>query len=499
MKLPKSYYNWTSVIGTALAAICFFLILFFLAITLVFNEGDSYSGLFAYIVLPAFLILGLLLIPIGMGVKHRRDRKMEEEAGPDWPVVDLNDTRQRNAFAIFIITSIVFLLLSAVGSYEAFHYSESVEFCGTLCHKVMEPENVAYHNSPHARVACVECHVGSGANWYVKSKLSGLYQVYSVTFKKYPQPIHTPIKNLRPARETCEECHWPEKFTPYLSRYEKFFLTDEQNTEWDINLNVKIGSKYSARGLQEGVHWHINPDVKVEYISTDEKREQIPWVRLTNSKTGEVIEYEDEWNPLVRDDSIEYEVRTMDCMDCHNRPSHDYLSPSNFIDSRLASGEIPVELPEIKRLAMEILHAPYQDMDSALMVIEEQVKGFYADNYPDIAEEKASLVDQAIAGMKAGFEENIFPFMQVRWDVYPNHIGHLETAGCARCHDDRHVSVNSDMISRDCNLCHTITAQGPVGSMEYANVNDSLQFKHPVDIDEMWKEMLCMDCHSALY
>ena len=499
MKLPKNYYNWTSIIGTVIAAICFFLVLFFLMITLIFNEGDSYSGLFAYIVLPFFLIIGLILIPIGMRAKAIRDKKKEVSESMEWPVVNLNDKRQRNAFAIFIITSIVFLLLSAVGSYEAFHYTESTEFCGTLCHDVMEPENVAYHNSPHARVGCVECHVGSGANWYVKSKLSGLYQVYSVIFKKYPTPIETPVKNLRPARETCEKCHWPEKFTPHLSRFEKYYLADETNTEWDINLRVKIGSQYSARGFEEGVHWHINPDVNIEYIASDEKREVIPWVKLTNTKTGEVIEFENEEEPLIRDDSIDYVVRTMDCMDCHNRPSHDYKSPSNFIDRRLASGEISSELPEIKRIAMEILHGTFSDKDSALNYIDEQVSAFYADNYPDLYSEKSELISQAIIGIQEGFSENIFPFMQVRWDVYPNHIGHLESIGCSRCHDNKHLSSEGRTISRDCNLCHTIASQGTPGAMEYGSALDSLEFKHPVDIDEMWKEFMCVECHQSLY
>ncbi|MCK5134486.1 MAG: NapC/NirT family cytochrome c [Bacteroidales bacterium] len=344
MKLPKSYYNWTSLIGTAVAAISFFLILFFLAITFIFNEGSSYAGLFAYIILPGFLVLGLILIPIGMRARSRRDRRRQEVMKTVWPVVDLNDRRHRNAFTIFVICTVVFLLASAVGSYEAFHYTESTEFCGTMCHTVMEPEYVAYQNSPHARVSCVECHVGSGADWYVKSKLSGLYQVYSVAFKKYPRPIPTPVHSLRPARETCEQCHWPEKFTPHLSRSEKYFLTDSSNTEWDINLQIKIGSQYSALGLQEGVHWHINPDVRIEYVATDEKREFIPWVRMTNLETGEVTEYLDDDEVFYTDSLENYTIRNMDCMDCHNRPSHEYKSPSNYVDQMLASGEIPSEL-----------------------------------------------------------------------------------------------------------------------------------------------------------
>ena len=499
MKLPSSYYNWTSLIGTALAAISFFLILFFLAIALIFNEGSSYAGLFSYIILPGFLLLGLILIPIGMRAKHRRELKQKEEMKTKWPVVDLNDKRHRNAFSIFVISTVIFLLASAVGSYEAFHYTESTEFCGTVCHQVMEPVYTAYQNSPHARVACVECHVGSGASWYVKSKLSGLYQVYSVTFNKYPRPIPTPIENLRPARETCEECHWPEKFTPYLSRAEKYFLTDSSNTEWDINLRVKIGARYSALGLQEGIHWHINPDVRVEYVALDEKREYIPWVRLTHLETGEVVEYYDEDEIFNADSLDNHEIRVMDCMDCHNRPSHDYRSPSNYVDRLMVAGEIPDRLPEVKGVAMDLLHRNYQDRDTALMTIEQEVLDHYRENYPGIYNRDPRMITSAIEGLQRGFSRNHFPYMRVRWDVYPNHIGHLESSGCARCHDDMHLSENGANISRDCNLCHTITAQGPRGNVQVGTIHDSLEFRHPVNIDRVWEDYLCVDCHLALY
>ena len=498
MKLPQSYYNWTSVIGTVIAAINLFLIFFFIIISVVFDQGGSYTGLFAYLVLPLFLIFGLLLIPIGMVTKMKRDKRKKTETKRRWPLVDLNNRAHRNAFLVFVTTTTLFLLLSAVGSYEIFHYTESTEFCGLLCHSVMEPEYTTYHNSAHARVACVDCHVGSGADWYVRSKLSGLYQVYSVIFKKYPQPIETPLANLRPARETCEQCHWPEKFTPHFNRFEKYFLADEQNSEWDISLQMKIGSPYSARGLEEGIHWHIHKDVKVEYIAADETREYISWVRFTNTKTGEVTVYEDQDYPLEGDIS-EHEIRTMDCMDCHNRPSHSYLSPSNFVDRGLGSGIIPSQLPEIKKVAMDILLVNFEYLDSALMYVNDEVSLFYSENYPEISEQNPELIESAILGIQNGLKNNIFPFMKVRWVVYPNHIGHLESKGCSRCHDNLHVTATGRTIPRDCNLCHTITAQGNPGNLETGSIYDSLEFKHPVNIDEAWREYLCVECHLYLY
>ena len=293
MKLPRSFHNWTSLSGAIIALIALFMVGFLVVIS-AYGEGSSYLGLVIYILLPSVMVIGLIMIPIGMMVHNRRLKRTGQVQEKKWPYIDLNYHRHRNAFLIFTFGTLVFLLASAVGSYEAFHYTESVEFCGTLCHQAMEPEYVAYQNSPHARVSCVECHVGSGASWYVKSKMSGLYQVYAVLTNIYPRPITTPIKNLRPARETCEECHWPEKFYNRSLRIEKHYLADEANTEWDIALQMKIGSSYSALGLKEGIHWHINPDVKIEYMASPQThRDTIPWVKLTNLTSGEETIYQD--------------------------------------------------------------------------------------------------------------------------------------------------------------------------------------------------------------
>ncbi len=215
MKLPRSYYNMVSFIGSAIAVVSLSFILLFFVVAMLFQDTSSYLGIFMYIILPVFLFIGLILIPIGMTIEVRRRKKRElKYIEKGWPIIDLNVSSYRNAIVIFGMGTFFFIFLTALGSYEAFHYTESVEFCGTLCHEVMEPEHIAYNNSPHARVKCVECHVGEGASWYMRSKLSGLRQVYGVLTNDFSRPIGVPIHNLRPARETCEKCHWPEKFMP---------------------------------------------------------------------------------------------------------------------------------------------------------------------------------------------------------------------------------------------------------------------------------------------
>lgn len=498
MKLPASANNKLTIIGSIISVSSLLLIIVLFVVSTFIVEGSPYLGIFDLMILPGVLIFGLILIPLGMYLKVRRSRLRKEEISPKWLVIDLNDTRQRNALFVFVIGTILFFILSGIGSYEAYHFTESVEFCGLTCHKVMEPEYTAYQRSTHARVACAECHVGSGANWYVKSKLSGLYQVYSVIFHKYPHPIPTPITSLRPARETCEKCHWPQKFYPNKLVNEKHYLADEKNTEWDIDLRVKIGASHSSQGLTEGIHWHINPNVRIEYKSTPD-RETIPWVRYINLATHDTTVYKDTKDTTDEKTITASVSRLMDCMDCHNRPSHNYLTPQRFIDNAMATGEISPALPEIKSVTMKIFNDTYSTVDTAEQVIRSTIKAFYKEKYPYITMLKANLVDQAINGAIKGYKQNIFPYMKASWDAYPDHIGHIEFNGCFRCHNNMHTSPKGKTISKDCNLCHSIMLQGKSDSLQVSAFNQSLEFKHPVDIKDSWKVNLCTECHRNLY
>lgn len=495
MKLPKSASNWISITGFIFAINSLILILVLFVHSLITDHQNPYNGIITYIVLPVILVIGLLMIPLGMFI----NRKKTHDPDKRWPLLDLNQPKQRQKFVAISIFTFLFLIVSAMGSYEAFNYTESVEFCGKVCHQVMEPEYVTYLNSPHARVHCVECHVGEGAGWYVRSKLSGLYQVYSVLFNKYPRPIETPIHNLRPARETCERCHWPEKFYSRKLRSHRAYLTDSLNTEWNCSFLVKIGPAYSPMGLTEGIHWHINNDVKIEYIASTRDRESIPWVKYTNLKTGEVQIFQDPENQLDAKAVDTLEHRFMDCMDCHNRPSHSYKSAIEFVDNAMITGDVPKDLPFIKLAAMNVLKGPFTDNDTAKMYIRDSITNFYRIGYPALFTEKRPQIDQAIDGILHAFSLNVFPYMRASAKNYLNHIGHLESDGCFRCHSDRHVNEKGKVISKDCNMCHTFIAQGPTGKVVYATIDSVMEFIHPVDVKDNWKTYFCTECHKELY
>ena len=498
MKFIPTGRNWITIIGLLIASINLLLIILLFLISTIFNKNDTNLGLFIYIILPGFLLLGLIMIPAGVLISRRRITSTREEK-KRLPAIDLNNPRHRKAFIAFTAATLIILFLSTYGSFEAYHLTESVEFCGTLCHKVMEPEYTAYQNSPHANVACVDCHVGSGASWYVKSKISGLHQVYAVVAKTYPSPIETPLHDLRPARETCEKCHWPQKFYARNLQTNRYYLTDSLNSEWNIILQMKIGPEFSDLGFTEGIHWHINPDVNIEYISENDKRELITYVKYTNKATGEITVYKNS-EIEVSDSTISASsARTMDCIDCHNRPSHKYISPPVYFDKAMLTNEVSQDIPFIKRTAMGILRNTFTGTDTALMQIKERIVNYYKSDFGDFFEKNYAIIDQSVASLQKAFSQNSFPGMKVTYDVYPDHIGHLESEGCFRCHNDTFISENGRKITRDCNLCHTIIGQGNRELMQYSNIKDTLEFHHPVDIGTAWKEANCSECHKYLY
>ena len=491
--VPGLFRNAISLVGAALAVVSVANILFLIFVEYISSRPSPYIGIFAYMILPAFLVLGLLLIPIGMLLERRR-RRTRAPSIPRFPRIDLNDPRQRSGFAMFVSFTIVFVALSAVGSYRAYEFTDSVQFCGQLCHVVMNPEYTAYLQSPHARVRCVDCHVGPGAGWYVRSKLSGAYQVYSVTFHKYPKPIQSPVENLRPAQETCEQCHWPRKFYGAQLKVFYHYGSDEKNTPRQIRMLINTGGGDPATGAPSGIHWHMNISNEITYIARDKKRQDIPWVQVKDMQ-GRVTVYQSKDNPLKPDEIAKMTKRRMDCVDCHNRPTHIYVPPDRSVDESLLARRLDSGLPFIKQQAVEALVGDYKSTDEAKQAIATKLENYYQQKYPDVYQGKQLEVRAAIKEVQRIFSVSIFPEMKVDWRVHPNNIGHFMSAGCFRCHDGNHVSPENKTVTKQCDVCHTVIGEEMSGQPVIGSAA-GIAFKHPVDIGDV-TQVNCSDCHNG--
>ncbi len=415
---------------------------------------SPYIGIFTFLVFPAFFALGALLVALGRYRARRRvvgDGTRPLHPFPQW---DLNQPADRARFLVVTAGGTLLLLVVATLSYRGVEFTESVTFCGKTCHTVMQPEHTAYLASPHARVSCVDCHIGPGADWYVRSKLSGLRQVWAVTTGDYSRPIATPIHNLRPARETCEQCHWPEKFHGDKVLVKRHYAEDEANTEIVNALVLKVGGGGAESGFAEGIHWHVN--LEVDYLA-DEKREEILWVRARRPD-GQTTEYIKDGAELPADFLTTREIRRMDCLDCHNRPTHTFEDPAEALDVAIASGRIDAGLPFIKREALAAIRAEFSDQAQAEREIPARLAAFYAEQLPAGGEAVTSAVQAAAAVAMEIYARNVFPKMKVTWGTYPNHIGHERSPGCFRCHDEEHSSEAGETISQDCDTCHTLLA-----------------------------------------
>jgi nitrate/TMAO reductase-like tetraheme cytochrome c subunit len=443
------------ILGAALTTVSGILILGLAAAAIQGFVGSPYIGIAAFLVLPAFFILGLLLIPLGGWLARRRARIASErgEEIPHLPVIDFNDDLTRRRVLVFAVLTALNVLILGVAGYKGLQVMDSVDFCGS-CHSVMDPEVTAYRRSPHARVSCVECHIGEGASWFVKSKLSGAWQLISVTFDLYQRPIPVPIQNLRPARETCEECHWPSKFTGDRLRVTTSYAEDEPNTEKKTVALLHVGGGQSATGPIKGIHAHVAQGVHIRYLS-DANRNAISTVEATWAD-GKTVLFRTKDSPASLPSAEAW--RTMDCVDCHNRPTHRYREPGPEIDQAIQAHRIDVALPWIKREGLKAIQAIYPDQAAARAGIEKQITDFYRKLDAAAFPAREASVTAAAKALGDIYSWNVWPSMKITWGTYPSFLGHDQAPGCFRCHDGDHVDPAGKAISQDCGLCHSLLA-----------------------------------------
>lgn len=490
-KAPTLFRNYISFAGALIVAASLASIILLFLIELTKAADNPYLGIVTYVILPTFLILGLVIVFAGMLFERRRRRLRPDSEIAAYPKIDLNDPRQRRIAFSLVAVSFVFIFMSAFGSYRAYEYSESVEFCGETCHSVMKPEFVAFRATSHARIRCVDCHVGSGAQSYARAKLNGAHQLYSLAFNKYSKPIHTPVQNMRPANETCEQCHWPSKFYGAQMKTFNHYAYDEQNSLRQTRMLINVGGGDQGGGPIAGIHWHMNLANEVSYIATDSHRQVIPWVRVKD-RQGNVTEYYDRTRRLSAEQISTLEKRRMDCIDCHNRPAHTYLPPDVAVDQSIAAGRLDPSLPYLKRQAIASLNQPYTTEDEAVKAIGTSLDAFYRTSYAEVYRQKGDAVKGAISETQRIYRTYFFPEMKTNWETHPNNIGHLYSSGCFRCHDGEHVSDTGKVISNNCNVCHTVISD----SARPATVLKPLFVQHPVDLGSL-ADRKCESCHKA--
>ena len=495
---PKHAPLWNNVVtisGMFLAVVALILVTTFGLFSIVSPRNNPYVDVAGYLVLPGALVCGLFLMPVGVLFKSWRIRRRDptQRLAFQIPRIDLSDPMQRRVVKVVVAATFVMLPVIGVSSYHGYHYTDSTDFCAKACHAVMAPQATAYAHSAHARVACAECHVGSGASWFIKSKLSGTRQILAILNDSYSRPIPPAITSLRPSRDTCEQCHWPEKFFGAQLKVIEHYLPDEENSRRQVRMLIKTGGGASPTGRAEGIHKHMTLEGQIEYIATDERLQTIPWVKWTTI-TGQELIYRSDGRPSS-DPKPEGETRRLDCMDCHNRPAHKFCPPQESVDRHLAAGRIETTLPFIKREAVNALIQEYDSVETAEARIGTAIEEFYRKHYPDIAETRRASIHQAVDVVREIYRRSFFPDMKVDWRTYPDNIGHLISPGCFRCHAGDHVNQHGESISHGCDICHDFLTpvDGETGTASFSQG----EFVHSYDLAGPHADLQCHLCHTG--
>jgi nitrate/TMAO reductase-like tetraheme cytochrome c subunit/mono/diheme cytochrome c family protein len=391
----------------------------------------------------------------------------------------------------------VLTLLLLSGGVYTWEYTNSPDFCGNTCH-TMPPEYTSYLTSPHARIDCVDCHLGKGfIATRITRKAGDLKHVYKTAFRNYEFPIRA--DDLRPARETCELCHFPEKFSDDSLREVKRFISDEENTPVSTYLTLKTGGGSKREGLGRGIHWHIeNP---VSYLALDPEEQDIPYVKTIDGdgNTIEYIDLEADFNP---EDIDPAELKEMDCITCHNRITHLVPTPEDTVDQLIGHNVISTDIPEIRRKALEVYSQVFDTTEKGLNHIA-GLEGYYSTYYPEYYASNQAEIEAAIIALQDAYQAGVYPEQNSDWTTHPNNIGHKDSPGCFRCHDGKHLNSEEGAIRLECNICHSIpVVAGPFDFVANLEINRGPEPQS--HLNENWISMhnqafddSCANCHTT--
>lgn len=463
--LPRLWSNWITLLGTVVVSAAAVTILAALAIDLTSSGLNTYAAAILFLVIPGLMLLGLTLIPIGLW-RERAHRRAGKGASTDPESVEQafaramqsQVVRRRVGFVLFL--TVMNVLIFSTVTYRAVTFMETPEFCGTTCHKVMQPEYDAYNQSPHSRVACVACHIGSGAPSMIQAKLSGLRQVWGVATGHFHRPIETPVHNLRSARETCANCHQPNRQSGTRLGFRVHFKPDETNTPQVTAMMFHLGGEDRVTGEWTGIHSHSGTRFQIRYEVLDADRDEIG--KIQKVEGDKVVK---EWLPAKASGAVAKQTRVMDCIDCHNRATHQYdESPRAAVTRALVEGKLDRKIPWIYAVSSSVLATATPPRDRAKEYFRQALESSYTQTHaaqkPD-----AKALEQSADALAALYLRNVYPDMKLTWGNYRSRIGHggpdpgNTKAQCFRCHSGEHRTADGQELSGKCELCHEVVAK----------------------------------------
>lgn len=464
------------------------------------QQAGPYQALFTFVLFPAIALAGLLIFSLGLFVERRRRRIAVDAKAPRHPALDLRRGTHRLVFSVLVLLASAATVGAIVGSLNAFEYTESTEFCGEFCHAPMGPESIAHRNSPHANVRCTECHVGPGGDRYVKAKLSGLRQVYQLAMDSYERPIHAPGSGIPGSHLTCEGCHWPQREVGFVLDNRTRYGYDLGNSKRSLQIMLRVGNgKERENGRQQGnIHWHTIEEGAVSFRALDDTKREI--VRVTVKKpdgTKRVYDLHEDGERKYADERVEaLPSFDIECLDCHNRPAHRFLTPDEAVDRALEDRLIDPSVPFIKRVAIRALATEYPTTEAALEGIRDQISEYYSEQFAGTVLERTDHIESAIASVQKIYQRNIFPEMKINWETYPDNIGHRTSPGCFRCHAGKHVASDGKVLDNNCDKCH-VFFQKDRELQSLLEVPADASFVHPFAHEKHYTDINCWECHAG--
>jgi nitrate/TMAO reductase-like tetraheme cytochrome c subunit len=412
---------------------------------------NAYALIITIVLFPVGMIFGLLLIPLAVYMGRRK--MFAGSLTKQGFTIDLGNDLHRKILLLILVLTVVNISLFATVAYHGYEFMDTPAFCGTVCHTVMAPEYAAHKHSPHANVACVDCHIGPGIGGFIKAKFSGLRQLKDMLSGSYRRPVPTPVEGLPAASVTCEKCHFPEKFFGNVKKSFISFSNERQENPEKQDILLYLGGRDPVKDVLKGIHWHAGHDIRIDYQPLKENRTKIAAVKLT-AADGTV-------KVFTKGGKAKYAPlswRRMDCVDCHSRPAHVFEDLMERVDFGLAGKKIHPEIPGIRQDSLTVLQKPYASRNEAAGLIVEDLKKLQEKrNGADFVTGNDKAITDSGVFLKKQYLDNIWPEMKITWGTYKNHIGHRYEKngyGCFRCHDDEHATESGETISQDCGFCH---------------------------------------------